>query len=202
MTTPSPDYEVEAGRYDETRGGLERAAAAAVSVAALLPRAGLLLDVGGGTGLVARCLVGHGWRPVVLDRSAAMLGLAARRLPGRVVRGDALLLPLRDASVDAALALWLLHLLPDARPVLAECARVLRPGGVLVTTVDKALAHGYLRVDPRSAPDARHRVLEQGAALGLEPVGETAFVGHGQGRDGGHDPVYPLLALRRATSSA
>ncbi|NED33152.1 class I SAM-dependent methyltransferase, partial [Streptomyces sp. SID8499] len=41
-------------------------------------------------------------------------------------------------------SVWLLHLLPapeDVRAVVAECARVLRPGGVWVTTVDKAAGH-------------------------------------------------------------
>ncbi|MFC4122604.1 hypothetical protein [Nonomuraea zeae] len=33
-------------------------------------------------------------------------------------------------------------MLDDARPVIAEAARVLRPGGVFVTTVDKRAAHG------------------------------------------------------------
>ena len=48
------------------------------------------------------------------------------------VRGDAGRLPIRDESVDAAVVLDALHHLPDQRAALAEAARVLRPGGVLV----------------------------------------------------------------------
>ena len=79
-------------------------------------------------------------------------------------------------------------------PVLDEAARVLRPGGVLVTTVDKAAAHGYRDDAPT---DREADVTAYAPALGLEPAGRGSYVGHGQGRDGGRDPVYPLLALRR-----
>ncbi|MGR3433555.1 MAG: class I SAM-dependent methyltransferase, partial [Shimia sp.] len=40
--------------------------------------------------------------------------------------------PFDDGSFDAVLALNLLHLVADVPMVLAQCARVLRPGGLLV----------------------------------------------------------------------
>lgn len=188
-----PDYDVEYARYDATRGGEPRAEAAAAAVAPMLP-AGLVLDVAGGTGLVARGLVRRGLRVVVVDRSPGMLGLARDRL-GSVLRADAARLPVLGGSCDGVLMMWLLHLLDDAAPVLAEAARVLRPGGVLVTTVDKAAAHGYRDDTPT---DAAGRVMAQAAAVGLLVSGRSSYVGVGQGRDGGPDPVYPLLAFRRS----
>ncbi|NEB79499.1 class I SAM-dependent methyltransferase, partial [Streptomyces sp. SID14478] len=50
-------------------------------------------------------------------------------------------LPFADGTFDAVTSVWLLHLLDDAAPVIAEAARVLRPGGVYLTTVDKSAAH-------------------------------------------------------------
>lgn len=177
------DYDAEAARYDETRGGLPRAEAAAEGVRALVP-GGTLLDVACGTGLVTRELARRGLRVFGLDTSLGMAAMAAGRVP--VVVGDSRALPLPDGCVDAVSTIWLLHLLPDARPVIAECARVLRPGGVFVTTVDKnACYHDDL--DPllapyRKAKDAAELVIAEAAGHGLKVAGEARFTGHGQSR--------------------
>jgi ubiquinone/menaquinone biosynthesis C-methylase UbiE len=196
------DYDKEAAWYDQTRGGEPRAKAAADAIAALLPgETRLVVDVAGGTGIVSGLLAAHGYSVVVCDRSTGMLRVAAGRLPGRAVAGDATALPLAGGSVDAVTIVWLLHLLPDAEPVLAECARVLRPGGVLLTTVDKSAAHraadGW--TDPhaaKQAPDARARVERLAAGLGFRLHGETTFLGLGQGRPS-TPPVYPLLSFSK-----
>ena len=188
------DYDAEAATYDETRGGTARAEAAASAVAALL-EPGAVLDVGGGTGLVALGLARRGVDIVVLDCSSGMLALAADRLPGRALRAEAARLPVGDGVLGGVLLMWLLHLLDDADPVLAEAARVLRPSGVLVTSVDKAAAHGWRDAAPT---DAERTVVAQAATHGLVVAGHGSYIGHGQGRDGGPDPVYPLLALRRS----
>lgn len=193
-----PDYDVEWERYDATRGGEPRAEAAAEAAAALLP-GGLVLDIGGGTGLVARALVAQGRRVVVVDGSAGMLRLARDRLPGSAVRAEAARLPFLDQSSDGVLTMWLLHLLDDVAPVLAEVARVLRPGGVLVTTVDKAAAQGYRDDDPT---DRAAVVVAQAAAVGLLVSGRSSYVGVGQGHDDRPDPVYLLLAFRRRLPDA
>src|SRR6185369_10054001 len=64
---------------------------------------------------------------------------AATRLP--VILGSAERLPLHDDTVDAVSLIWILHLLDDPRPAIAEIARVLRPGGALIATVDKDAGH-------------------------------------------------------------
>lgn len=188
------DYGKEADRYDASRGGEPRADAAAEAVRGLLPPdARTLLDVACGTGLVTRRLAGAGLRVTGVDSAHNMTRWASGRLPGAIVRGDSRRLPFPDASFDAVCTVWLLHLLSgaeEAAEVVAECARVLRPGGVFVTTVDKAAAHdvgsdidAVLAPRPvRPAADRAQAVETYAAVRGLIPAGSSRFQGHGQGR--------------------
>jgi ubiquinone/menaquinone biosynthesis C-methylase UbiE len=201
------DYDKEADAYDDTRGGEPRAEAAADAVLALIPPAATrLLDVGCGTGIVTRRLAAA--RPATrvtgADLTYGMARMAAARLPGAIVLADSRALPFPDATFDAVTSVWLLHLLDgrdDVRAVVAECARVLRPGGVYVTTVDKAAAHdvgsdvdAVLAPRPRRpAPDAARLVKSYAAQHGLRRAGQSRFVGRGQGRS----PRRTAADLRR-----
>ncbi|MEU2561209.1 class I SAM-dependent methyltransferase [Streptomyces longispororuber] len=189
------DYGKEAVRYDASRGGEPRAAAAAAAVLSLLPPGtGSLLDVACGTGLVTRRFAAEpGLRVTGVDATRAMARMAADRVPGAVVLGDSRRLPFPDAAFDAVSTVWLLHLLAgpeEAATVVAECARVLKPGGRYVTTVDKAASHNVgsdidavLAGRPvRSPVDGAARVEGYAAACGLAPAGRARFTGHGQGR--------------------
>lgn len=192
------DYDQEAVHYDVTRGGQGRAAAAAHALSRLLPKgARLAVDVAGGTGIVAAALMSARLRVVVSDTSQGMLRLAGERMPGRAVRADARCLPLADTSVDAVITLWLLHLLdtPSVESTVREAARVLRPGGRYLTTVDKSAAHGCAAA--YTVTDGRGDVNATAAAVGLRPVDEGAFVGHGQSHDGHPDPVFALVAFEK-----
>ncbi len=191
------DYSREAAGYDATRGGDERADAAADAIRSLLPAgAKSVLDVACGTGIVTMRLVADGRHVIGVDRAEGMLALAHDRLPGALVRGDATRLPVAGGSVDAVVMVWLLHLLDmrQVEQVVAEGSRVLRPGGVLITTVDKNDA-GYATgsdvadlVGPiRSrfaAPqrDAAGTIIELSEAHRMAVAGEAVFTGHGQGR--------------------
>lgn len=189
-------YDDEAERYDATRGGEERARAAAAAVAELVPGSGVALDVAGGTGSVSAALAGLGWSVLVTDASAGMLRVAQRRVPGRVARATATRLPVRTASVDLVTTIWLLHLLPvhEADRVLAEAARVLRRGGAFVTTVDKDLAHGHGR---RTDGDHRERVEQVARGLGLFATGSTSFEATTQWRSAPGGQRFPVAAFHR-----
>ncbi|KPI27946.1 Methyltransferase type 11 [Actinobacteria bacterium OV320] len=201
------DYDEEAERYDAWRGGEPRAAAAAEGVLGLVPaRARSLLDVACGTGIVTRRLAAGrpGLRVTGLDRAPAMVGHAAARLPGAVVLADGRRLPFRDGEFDAVSSVWLLHLVEDAtdaRRIVAECARVLRPGGVYVTTVDKGASHNVgsdidvvLSSRPhRPASDTAALVASYAVEAGLVPAGQARFAGRGQGRS----PRRAIVDLRR-----
>ncbi|MFF7558896.1 class I SAM-dependent methyltransferase [Streptomyces pseudovenezuelae] len=201
------DYDKEADAYDATRGGEPRAAAAAEAVLGLIPAdTRRLLDVACGTGIVTRRLAAArpGTRVTGADLTYGMARTAALRLPGAVVLADSRALPFPDNVFDAVTSVWLLHLLDrpeDVRAVVAECARVLRPGGVYVTTVDKAAAHdvgsdidAVLAPRPRRpAPDAAPLVESYAAAHLLHPTGQARFTGRGQGRS----PRRTAADLRR-----
>jgi SAM-dependent methyltransferase len=201
------DYDKEADAYDASRGGEPRAAAAADAVLGLVPTgARRLLDVACGTGIVTRRLAAA--RPALrvtgADLTYGMARMAAVRLPGAILLADSRRLPFPDRTFDAVTSVWLLHLLDtgdDARAVIAECSRVLRPGGVYVTTVDKAAAHdvgsdidAVLAPRPRRpAQDAAEAVTSYAAAQGLAPAGQARFPGRGQGRS----PHSTIADLRR-----
>jgi ubiquinone/menaquinone biosynthesis C-methylase UbiE len=113
----------------------------AVAAAALsgCPPAGDLLDVACGFGRHAVPLAREGLRVVGVDRSTPLLDEARRRAGAErwpsFVQADYRELPFADASFDAALNLYTsLGFLGDEEDtnVLAEIARVLRPGGRLV----------------------------------------------------------------------
>ncbi|MFE5186517.1 class I SAM-dependent methyltransferase [Streptomyces sp. NPDC056628] len=200
------DYDKEAERYDASRGGEARARAAAGAVRGFLPEGTRrLLDVACGTGIVTRLLAAEDGLSVTgVDLTPAMARLAAARLPGSILLADARRLPFRDGSFDAVSSVWLLHLAAtsgDVRTLVGECARVLRPGGVYVTTVGKAAAHNVgsdidavLAARPRSpAMDEAARVRSYARDHGLLPAGQARFTGHGQGRS----PRRTVADLRR-----
>jgi ubiquinone/menaquinone biosynthesis C-methylase UbiE len=77
-------------------------------------------------------------RWVLLDASRQMLGQARRRLGQderlHFIAHTARQLPFEDASFDVVVCLEALEFMPKPEAVLAELARVLRPGGLLFIT--------------------------------------------------------------------
>jgi len=139
------------------------------------------LDVACGTGYVTRHLQGD---VTGLDQSAAMVEIAAARLPGgRAVQGDAVPLPFADGAFDAVFtAHFYGHLLAEERTAfLSEARRVapelvvldaaLRPGGVEEEWQERKLDDG-----------SRHRVYKRF----FTPEGLAAEVGGGRVVHAGH----------------
>jgi SAM-dependent methyltransferase len=93
-------------------------------------------DLGAGTGAVAATLAPFVREVVAVDASPAMLQAARRRLQGvsnvSIHRGELEALPLQDETLDAATLILVLPYLAQAERVLAETARVLKPGGRVV----------------------------------------------------------------------
>ena len=91
-----------------------------------------LLDVGCGAGFLSNALAREGFNVVGIDASDASLTIARRHDETNRVHydvGDALALPYPAASFDAVSAMDFLEHVEDPAAVIAEAARVLRPGG-------------------------------------------------------------------------
>ncbi|MEU7767199.1 class I SAM-dependent methyltransferase [Nocardia sp. NPDC049190] len=101
-----------------------------------------ILEIGCGSAPCARWLAGQGARPVGLDLSRAMLerGSAAMTRGGPqvpLVQAGAEALPFADASFDLACsAFGAIPFVADSALVMREVARVLRPGGRWVFSVN------------------------------------------------------------------
>ena len=98
-----------------------------------------VLDIGGGPGTYAHWLCELGHRVTVIDPMPLHVEQARRAHPRITAKlGDARDVPAGDASVDVVLLLGpLYHLVEseDRARALAEAARCLRPGGVLMAAV-------------------------------------------------------------------
>lgn len=95
-----------------------------------------VLDVGCGLGEFAERMTRElGASVIAIDISARMVELTkARRITAYV--GDAEALTFPDSSFDCVVANWVFQYIPDPRRAMAEIARVLRPGGRLVTATN------------------------------------------------------------------
>ncbi|MFO0728312.1 MAG: class I SAM-dependent methyltransferase [Myxococcota bacterium] len=96
---------------------------------------GAVLEIGCGPGQVAGFLATRGATVHGLDLSAAMIAEAQHHYPKVSFQtGDFHRLPFADASLGAVVAMYaLVHLeVSELAPVLAEVARVLRPGGLFL----------------------------------------------------------------------
>jgi SAM-dependent methyltransferase len=106
---------------------------------------GELLDLGCGSGELARHLASIGYQVTGCDIAPEMLRQAQTADRAQDVRWIRLdpgwrSLPFPSGALDGVVAASVLEYVPDPRAVLRECARVLRPGGILLCTVP-CLAH-------------------------------------------------------------
>ncbi len=98
-----------------------------------------VLDCGCGVGFFGEQARKRGGKVVGLDFSAVALQLCRERLPGMaVLRGDATVLPFRDAEFDVVLLNDIIEHLAEepGERMMREVFRVLRPGGHLVVDTD------------------------------------------------------------------
>jgi ubiquinone/menaquinone biosynthesis C-methylase UbiE len=103
---------------------------------ALLPTRGdRLVELGAGFGRLANEYAGYR-HVALLDLSGVQLDAARERLRDdprfEIVEGDIFHLPFEDATFDTVVCIRVIHHFEDPRPAIAEMARILKPGGVLV----------------------------------------------------------------------
>ena len=172
---PDDLYDFDQDHY----GGL--AAVEAIADRARITAGARVLDVCAGLAGPARFLAArrgcrvvglelHGGRAAGGARLTRRVGLARRVA---VVRGDAQRLPFADAAFDACISQEALLHVSDKGAVLAECHRVLRPGGRLAFT--DWIAH------PRLAARERERLREWMAATTLQTLDRYRALVHHAG---------------------
>jgi ubiquinone/menaquinone biosynthesis methyltransferase len=92
------------------------------------------LDLACGTGDIALAVASRGAQTVGLDITHRMLQLAARRAsPVKLIAGDMANLPFRSRVFDLVTTGYGLRNVPDLDAAIDEVARVLKPGGRLLS---------------------------------------------------------------------
>ena len=98
---------------------------------------GRLVDIGTGTGRMIELFGPRSTHAIGIDRSSEMLRLArvkleAAGIPSSLRQGDMYALPLEDGSADSVIIHQVLHYAHSPATAIAEAARVLAPGGILL----------------------------------------------------------------------
>ncbi len=173
-----------------------------------------VLDLGCGGGFMAEPLARRGAAVIGVDPCPQAVAAAARHARGtgldidyRVGAGEAL--PLADAAVDVVVCVDVLEHVDDIDAVLAEVARVLRPGGLLLFDTVAAtrlaafvlvtMAERVLRLLPPGTHEPTRFVAAAGFRARLVALGFAAppFVGFGpRGLDRDLDFCFGRLATR------
>ncbi|HKE53457.1 MAG TPA: class I SAM-dependent methyltransferase [Actinomycetota bacterium] len=133
-------FDRAAEHYDTTRAISDEAMASTIELlAAELEGRGRALEVGIGTGLLALPLHEAGVPLAGLDLTPAMMAKLVEKAGGAspfpLVQGDATRMPFGDDVFAGAYLRWVLHLIPNWGDALAEMARVVEPGGVLLVNL-------------------------------------------------------------------
>ena len=184
--TSDPD-EV-AGRYDDWAQGYDddlaswsyqAPAVVTETVVSRLPEVGSVLDVGCGTGLVGRGLRARGFAGQILGLDISQASLEIAQESGAYVsveRADLQeRLPFEDDSVGALVCVGVMTYLPDVEAVWREFARVVRPGGLVVTTQREDLWQ------TRECQAVIDRLQNEGVWTPLDITGPAPYLPEGYG---------------------
>ncbi len=130
-----------------------------------LPKAGLLLDLGAGSGHIAEAIIKDAPTRscVTMDPVSSLSPHVARRIApfsAFAMKGDGTHLPFREATFDAVWSSFMLHHVPfdGQQAILREIVRVLRPQATFVLLEDT----------PRNAHEAEN-TLRADRRLNFEP---------------------------------
>jgi SAM-dependent methyltransferase len=143
-----------------------------------------VLEVGAGAAQCSRWLAARGAKPVGIDLSAAQLAhagdLDARTGIDTVrVQADAQQLPFADASFDLACSAYgALPFVADSAAVMAEVARVLRPGGRWVFAVTHPIRWCFADDPGESGLVAQTSYFDRRPYVEMDEHGRPTYVEH------------------------
>jgi SAM-dependent methyltransferase len=143
-----------------------------------------VLEVGCGAAQCARWLLAAGADPVGVDLSAAMLLRgrdlgAATGLAVPLVQGDAMRLPFADESFDVACSAYgAVPFVADSAAVMAEVARLLRPGGRWVFSVTHPVRWSFPDDPGPGGLVARDSYWDRRPYVEQGPGGRATYVEH------------------------
>ena len=143
------------------------------------------LDLGCGSGFLLELLAARrqaGLQLLGIDMSAAELRVAAVALGGRahLVQAKGQAIPAGDNSIDVILCHLVLMLMDDVDRVLAEAARVLKPGGTFAAVVGGGTPPSiafttYIRILERYRAGSPEQAIRLGDARSRDEVGIRAL---------------------------
>ncbi|MEZ0493030.1 class I SAM-dependent methyltransferase [Kineococcus sp. TBRC 1896] len=141
-----------------------------------------VLEIGAGAAQCARWVAGRGARVVATDLSLGMLreGSAPARSAGvPLVQCDARVLPFPDATFDVVFTSYgALPFVADAGRVLAEAARVLRPGGRFAASVPHPLRWALPDVPGPEGLTVTHSYFDRNAYVEADEHGRVTYAEH------------------------
>ncbi len=197
-------YSVLARVYDSAFDWALRPGRRAAVEALDIRPGGRVLEVGVGTGLSLDSYPAHA-EVTAIDISEAMLRqarLKAARAPARSIairRMDAQSMHFADGSFDHVIAPYVISVVPDPQRVMAEIARVCRPGGTVVVVnhfvhEDRLLRHFEHWATPLTRSigfrlDTREQVVTRASGLEVQRIETVNFFGW-----------WKLVLLRKAAA--
>ena len=143
-----------------------------------------VLDVACGSGFGLEMLLAAGAQPIGIDYAAD--ALTHINTDARLVRADAMCLPLHSASVDQVVSLETIEHVPDAAALVREIRRVLKPGGLLVLSTPNRTfgpperhSANHFHIREFTATELRELLLQSFGSVqlyGQRPRGEYRYV--------------------------
>jgi SAM-dependent methyltransferase len=143
-----------------------------------------VLEVGSGSAMCSRWLVGQGAHPVAFDVSAGMLGHASAaaaqsglRVP--LVQADAQRLPFRDDTFDLAFSAYgAVPFVDDSAGVMREVARVLKPAARWVFATTHPIRWSFPDSPGPDGLTATASYFDRRAYVEFDAEGEATYVEH------------------------
>ncbi len=150
------------------------------------PEGQVVLEIGAGSGQCSRWLAGQGATVVATDLSAGMVatGVAVNAvvdLGARVpfVQCDGRFLPFAEGAFDSVFTAYgVLPFVADSDVVMAEVARVLRPGGRFVFSTTHPVRWAFPDDPGEGGLTARHSYFDRTPYVEQDSTGRATYVEH------------------------